>query len=178
MRKFIVPVVLLIAVVLTWGTWVEVSPTLRRIPAHLIVLGVMWLALTGLRKVCMNRIEDGDDDENEDNAAAGLRHSRGPWSMVPTHIFRTLIRCFLWLGRGNLVVVSGILALCCMGVGLATEIFPFFILMSIFGIGALLLLPSLLVGRIASRGGSRRDGDIAMAIFASYVIGIFMPLFY
>ena len=25
---------------------------------------------------------------------------------------------------------------------------------------------------------SQRDGDIAMAIFASYVIGQFMPLFY
>ena len=34
------------------------------------------------------------------------------------------------------------------------------------------------VGRIATRGGSRRDGDIAMAIFASYIIGEFMPLFY
>jgi hypothetical protein len=42
----------------------------------------------------------------------------------------------------------------------------------------LLLLPSALVGRIATRGGSRRDGDIAMAIFASYVIGQFMPIFY
>jgi hypothetical protein len=41
-----------------------------------------------------------------------------------------------------------------------------------------LLLPSTIVGRIASRGGSRRDGDIAMAIFASYVVGQFMPLFY
>ena len=35
-----------------------------------------------------------------------------------------------------------------------------------------------LVGRIATRGGSRRDGDVAMAIFASYVIGQFMPMFY
>jgi hypothetical protein len=42
----------------------------------------------------------------------------------------------------------------------------------------LLLLPSALVARIATRGGSRRDGDIAMAIFASVVIGQFMPLFY
>jgi hypothetical protein len=32
--------------------------------------------------------------------------------------------------------------------------------------------------RIATRGGSRRDGDVAMAIFASYVIGQFMPMFY
>jgi hypothetical protein len=50
--------------------------------------------------------------------------------------------------------------------------------MSILGIGALLLVPSVVVGKIAARGGSRRDGDVAMAIFASYVIGIFMPLFY
>jgi hypothetical protein len=50
--------------------------------------------------------------------------------------------------------------------------------MAIFGIGALLLLPSTLIGRIAARGGSRRDGDIAMAVFASYIIGQFMPLFY
>ena len=57
-------------------------------------------------------------------------------------------------------------------------IFLFAVLMCTLGISTLLLLPSALVGRIATRGGSRRDGDIAMAIFASYVIGQFMPLFY
>jgi hypothetical protein len=45
-------------------------------------------------------------------------------------------------------------------------------------ISSLLLLPAIAVGRIATLGGSRRDGDVAMAIFASYVIGQFMPLFY
>ncbi len=45
-------------------------------------------------------------------------------------------------------------------------------------ISTLLLLSSTLVGRIATRGGSRRDDDVAMAIFASYVIGQYMPLFY
>ena len=50
--------------------------------------------------------------------------------------------------------------------------------MAILAISTLFLLPSVMVGRIATRGGSRRDGDIAMAIFASYVIGQFMPLFY
>jgi pimeloyl-ACP methyl ester carboxylesterase len=133
-RRFIVPGVLLIALVLTLGTWVGVSPQLRRIPAHLVVLGVVWLALAGLGRL------------------------RWP--------------------RWSLVVVAGILALGCMALGFATDIFPFFILMAIFGIGALLLLPSTLVGRIAARGGTRRDGDIAMAVFASYVIGQFMPLFY
>jgi pimeloyl-ACP methyl ester carboxylesterase len=50
-RRFIVPGVLLIALVLTLGTWVGVSPQLRRIPAHLVVLGVVWLALAGLRRL-------------------------------------------------------------------------------------------------------------------------------
>ena len=45
-------------------------------------------------------------------------------------------------------------------------------------ISALLLLLSTLVGGIAARGGSNRDGGVAMAIFASYCIGQFMPLFY
>ena len=49
------------------------------------------------------------------------------------------------------------------------------ILMDTLGI---FLLAGVAVGRIATRGGSRRDGDVAMAIFASYVIGQFMPLFY
>ena len=41
-----------------------------------------------------------------------------------------------------------------------------------------LLLAGVAVGRIATRGGSRRDGGVAMAIFASYIIGQFMQLFY
>jgi hypothetical protein len=51
-------------------------------------------------------------------------------------------------------------------------------LMTIFVIITVSLLPSLLIGRIATRGGSRRDGDVATAVFASYCIGQFMPLFY
>jgi hypothetical protein len=59
-----------------------------------------------------------------------------------------------------------------------TNMFLFAMLMNTLVISTLLLLPSTLVGRIATRGGSRRDGDVAMAIFASYVIGQFMPMFY
>jgi len=133
-RRFIVPGVLLIALVLTLWPWVGVSPQLRRIPAHLIVLGVVWLALAGLSR--------------------------------------------LRLPRWSLVVVTGILSPCFLAVFWPTGIFFFGLLFAIFAISTLLLLPSTLVGRIAARGGSRRDGDIAMSIFASYVIGIFMPLFY
>ena len=79
-------------------------------------------------------------------------------------------------------MVTGILALGCLAVAryclFPANIFLFATLMCTLGISTLLLLPSTLVGRIATRGGSRRDGDVAMAIFASYVIGQFMPLFY
>jgi pimeloyl-ACP methyl ester carboxylesterase len=145
-RRFIVPGVLLLALVLTLGTWVGVSPQLRRIPAQLFVLSIVWLALAGLGK--------------------------------------------LRLPRWSLVVVSGILALGCLAVAFSSHsvlktlglaeptIFLFATLTCALGISTLLLLPSLLVGRIAARGGTRQDGDLAMAIFASYVIGQFIPLFY
>ena len=133
-RRFIVPGVLLLTLVLTLGTWVGVSPQLRRIPVHLVVLGVVWLALLG---------------------AGRLRLSR-------------------WILPG----VTAILALACLAVAYAADLLLFGIFMAILAISTLLLLPGLAVGRIATRNGSRRDGDIAMAIFASYVIGQFMPLFY
>jgi hypothetical protein len=133
-RGFIVPAVLLIAVILTMGTWVTVTPQLRRIPLQLVLLVVIWLALAGLRR--------------------------------------------LRLPRWSLAVVTGILALGCVPLGFVKGVFLFTMLMCFLAISTLLLLPSTLVGRIAARGGSRRDGDVAMAIFASYVIGQFMPLFY
>jgi pimeloyl-ACP methyl ester carboxylesterase len=133
-RRFIVPGVLLLAVVLTVWPWVGVSPQLRRIPAHLVVLGIVWLALVGAGRLRMPR-----------------------WSLP---------------------VLTAILSLCCFAVWWPTGIIFFGMLFAIFALGTLLLLPSLAVARIAARGGSRREGDIAMAIFASYVIGQFMPLFY
>lgn len=92
----------------------------------------------------------------------------------------------LRLPRWSLAVVTGILAAACLAVASRYLAFlrfekSFFLVYTLFctlGLSALLLLPSALVGRIAARGGSRRDGDVAMAIFASYVIGQFMPLFY
>jgi pimeloyl-ACP methyl ester carboxylesterase len=133
-RRFIVPGVLLLALVLTLGPWVGVSPQLRRIPQQLVLLVVIWLALAGLSR--------------------------------------------LRLPRWSLPVVTGILALGCLPLGFVKGIFLFGMLMCTLGISTLLLLPGVAVGRIATRGGSRRDGDVAMAIFASYAIGQFMPLVY
>lgn len=140
-RRFIVPAVLLIAVSLTMGKWIGVTPVLRRIPQQLVLLPVIWLALAGLGRVRLPR-----------------------WSLA---------------------VVTAILALACLAIAKSIAHPPFengffvsYTLMCTLGISTLLLLPSALVGRIAARGGSRRDGDFAMAIFAAYVIGQFMPVFY
>lgn len=140
-RRFIVPCVLLLALGLTLGPWVGVTPQLRRIPQQLALLPIIWLALAGLGR--------------------------------------------LRLPRWSLAVVTGILALACLPF-VAYLPFPQFekgifhiaTLMCALLISTLLLLPSALVGGIAARGGSRRDGDVGMAIFASYCIGQFMPLFY
>jgi hypothetical protein len=135
-RRWIVPAVLLIAIILMMGTWIGVTPQWRRIPPQLVLLVVIWLALAGLSRLRMPR-----------------------WSLA---------------------VVTGILALGCLALRIAypANMFLFAMLMNTLMISTLFLLPSTLVGRIATRGGSRRDGDVAMAIFASYVIGQFMPLFY
>jgi pimeloyl-ACP methyl ester carboxylesterase len=137
-RKYIVPVVLLIALGLTLGAWVGVTPQLRRIPLQLVLLPVIWLVLVGLSRLRMPR-----------------------WSLP---------------------VATGILALGCLALRFASTknaiVWFFATLMCTFVISTLLLLPSVAVGKIAACGGSRRDGDMAMAIFASYVIGQFIPLFY
>jgi pimeloyl-ACP methyl ester carboxylesterase len=139
-RGFIVPAVLLIAIILTMGTWLGVSPQLRRIPQQLVLLPVIWLAFAGLSRLRLPR-----------------------WSLpVVTGIL--MVASGLVLFNLPLANVKGIL--------ISGD------LMTIFVIITVSLLQSLVVGRIAARGGSRRDGDIATAIFASYAIGQFMPFFY
>jgi len=140
-RRYIVPAVLLIALGVMLSTWVGVTPQLRRIPQQMVLLPVIWLALTGLGRLRMPR-----------------------WSLVG---------------------VTGILSLVCLAVSrylaypqTKNSYFIAYALFCALGISTLLLLPSTLVGRIATRGGATLDGDIAMAIFASYAIGQFMPLFY
>jgi hypothetical protein len=138
LRKFIVPVVLLVAIFLTMGTWITVSPQLRRIPQQLVLLPVIWLALAGLGRLGLPR-----------------------WSLAVVTVILSLVSLApeFVSAEGTLAAIS------------ANLVIP-------LAISALLLLPSALVGRIAARGGSRRDGDMAMAIFASYAIGQYFPFFY
>ncbi len=112
---------------------------------------------------------------------------RIPYQLVLLPIIWLALAGLGWLRlpRWSLAGVTGILALVFLAIAryLAYPQFEnsFFLTYTLFcalGLSTLLLLPSTFVGRIATRDGSRRDGDIAMAIFASYVIGQFMPLFY
>jgi hypothetical protein len=122
----------------------------------------------------------------------------GPWFGVTPQPRRILWQLVLlpviWLAlvglgrlrlpRWSLAGVTGFLALAGLAVARSPAFIRtengFFLAYTVFcalGLGTLLLLPGALVGRIAARGGSRRDGDVAMAIFAGYAIGQFMPLF-
>ena len=139
-RGIIVPAIPLIAIILTMGTWIGVTPQLRRIPQQLVLLPVIWLALAGLGRLRLPR-----------------------WSLP-------VVTGILTLASG--LVLFGLPLAYVKGIWLSG------VLMTILVIITVSLLPSLLVGRIATRGGSRRDGDVAIAIFASYCVGQFMPLFY
>ena len=109
------------------------------------------------------------------------------WRRIPQQLVLLVV---IWLAlaglsrlrmpRWSLPVVTGILAIGCVPLSTAypTNFFPFVMLTIILGSCTVSLLAAVAVGTIATRGGLRRDGDIAMAIFASYGIGQFMPLFY
>jgi len=84
----------------------------------------------------------------------------------------------LRLPRWSLPEVTGILALGCLPLAIVKGHFLFAILMCALAISTLLLLARVAVGRIATRGGLRREGDISLAIFASCVIGEFILLCY
>jgi pimeloyl-ACP methyl ester carboxylesterase len=51
------------------------------------------------------------------------------------------------------------------------------LLVAVIGMSTVFLFWATIVGWIGARGGSRRAGDMAMAIFAGYVIGQCVPLF-
>ena len=115
-----------------------------------------------------------------------------PWLGVGPQLRRIPVQLvvmgIIWLGlagigrlrlpKWSLPVLTGILAVVFLAVGWTSGHFLLVLFCAILAISSLLLLPGLAVSRIAASGGSRRDGDIAMAIFAGYCIGQFIPLWY
>lgn len=125
MRGLLIPVVIIVALALVSGTWFGAAPHWRRIPLQLVLMALIWLALTGIGK---------------------LRWPR--WSFL---------------------VAAVVLTIGCAFVAR--------FLVAIVGMSTLLLCWATIVGWIGARGGSRRAGDIAMAISGGYFIGQCIPLF-
>jgi uncharacterized membrane protein len=65
-------------------------------------------------------------------------------------------------------------ALCAPSVTFWNPLFRFCALFT--ALGALVLFVATIVGWLASRHGSRRDADLAMAIFIGYAFGQWMPI--
>lgn len=126
-RGLLVPVIYIVALVLTTGTWLGVEPLWRRIPWY-IAMTVIGLFLAVI--------------------AGKLRIPR--WSFLALTIA-------VWLG--------------CLIAG--ANILAFFL--SLF---ALILFVGTVLAVIAADRGSRRAGDIALAIFMGYDLGQWIPMLY
>jgi hypothetical protein len=79
--------------------------------------------------------------------------------------------------RWSLTVLVALLAASCLIIAGVSHVFALRLVMLALAVSSLLLCAGTVVGVIAARGGSRRDGDLAMAIFASYTIGLCVPMF-
>jgi hypothetical protein len=132
-RGIAATVVVLLALVLTTGTWGGATPHLHRIPMQLLFALCISAALFGMSKLRMPR-----------------------WSLP---VLAALLM------PGYLVIASFLNG------------FPG-ILVPIFGVSLMLLLAGMVFGYIVAHRGSHRDGDIAMALFAGYAIGQFIPQYF
>jgi len=116
---------------------------------------------------------------------AAITFTTGTWlgvepllRRIPLYITFTVISLFLVLGASKLRIPRwSFLALSVVvwlgGLLAGAHIFAFF--MSLF---ALILFVGTLLAAIAGRCGSRRAGNIALALFMGYAIGQWMPIMY
>jgi hypothetical protein len=134
-RGILVPGAIIIAVSLTMDRWVGSTLNLHRIPLQLVIGGLVWLALEGLRKLGLPR-----------------------WSMAAIVATFTFLCITAQAASRDWGIPLGLLSI----IGVLSTLF----------IGA-----GLVLGRIASQV-TRRDGDLAVAIFVGYAIGQWMPKFF
>jgi hypothetical protein len=134
LRGFLFPVVVIVALILTTGTWFRWTPYLHRLPLQLLLMAVLWLVLLGVRQLKFPR-----------------------WSVV---------------------VTAALVSLACVILAICLGAFPFRFLSILAPVTTCLLLAGTFLGWLAARRGARREGDIAMAIFAGYLIGQWIPKFF
>jgi pimeloyl-ACP methyl ester carboxylesterase len=95
---------------------------------------------------------------------------RVPVQIVAMILFWLVLACNgkLRIPRWSFVAVAAVVAVSCALTGA-------YFLGLLAGIGAIGLLTGAALGEIATRRGSQRDGNLAMAIFIGYAVGQWMP---
>ena len=97
---------------------------------------------------------------------------------APLEIVIVAIALLVIIGAGKLKIARwSFAALAALGV-IGCVVMGIYLLALFAWCGAMVLLAGTGVGAIAARHGSRRDGDIAMAVFLGYAMGQWMPMLY
>jgi hypothetical protein len=137
-RGILASAAIILAVVLTTGTWVGSALNLHRISLQVAIGVLMWLVLRGISKI-------------------GLPQ----WTLAA-------------------IATTFALAFIIAQVATASKDWAIsFRLLSILGvITALFVCAGTVLGRMAARGGSRSDSDLALAIFVGYAMGQWLPKFF
>jgi pimeloyl-ACP methyl ester carboxylesterase len=97
---------------------------------------------------------------------------------IPQQIVLAGIALIVMLGAAKVRIPRWSFAALPAAVAIGCAIAGLHLLAMFVGCGVLVLGWGVLVGAIAAHRGSRRDGDIAMAIFVGYAMGQWMPMFY
>jgi pimeloyl-ACP methyl ester carboxylesterase len=134
-RGPMISVLVIVAIVLTTGTWFGAAPHLSRVGLLIAVVVIAVLVMMGAGRLGIPR-----------------------WSFPALAV----------------AVVTGlVIAGTCSSSG--TRPWGAYFLALVVSLFALVLLAGTVIGEIAACRGSRRDGDLAMAIFVGYALGQWIP---
>jgi hypothetical protein len=97
---------------------------------------------------------------------------------VPQQVLLMAIALLVIFGLGKVRVPRWSFAAVAAAVTVVCLVVGIYFLALFASLGAMLLAWGAVLGAIAGRRGSRRDGDIAMAIFLGYALGQWFPMLY
>jgi pimeloyl-ACP methyl ester carboxylesterase len=100
------------------------------------------------------------------------------WRRAPQQIVFMGVTWLLIVGAGKLRVPRWGFVLLAVGAMLSCVITGIYLLALFMGCGVMVLTLGAVIGAIAARRGTARDGDLAMAIFVGYALGQWMPMLY
>ena len=115
-------------------------------------------------------------------AIAAVALTSGTWfgaaphlRRAPAHIVAMTLVLLAGIGAARLRIPRWSFAAFAAAVAVACAIAGVYFLALFATLGALILFAGTVLGWIAARRGSKRDGDIALAVFVGYAIGQCMP---